>query len=132
MRVRRAGTETRLGIEVVLDAETSAGELTIFSLRFQAGERSARHRHTRELETFLVLEGELTIATSEGDALLGPGDTAVLPRGTDHSFAAGQDGARFLIITTPGGLEQFFRDIEAGVPADRAADSAGLTFLDEQ
>lgn len=128
MKVRRAGSEVRAGIEIALDAETSGGELTIFSLRFGPGERSARHRHSRELETFLVLEGDLTVTTAEGETLLGPGDAGVLPRDTSHSFASGQSGARFLIITTPGGLETFFRDIDAGVPPSHAAEKAGLTF----
>ncbi|CAN5766053.1 hypothetical protein BH23CHL7_BH23CHL7_05080 [soil metagenome] len=131
MKVRRAGSEVRAGIEIVLDAESSGGELTVFSLSLPPGHRSATHRHTRELETFLVLEGELTLTTAKGETLLGPADAAVLPRGMDHSFAAGQSGARFLIITTPGGLEAFFRDIDAGVPASRAAEKAGLVFDDQ-
>ncbi|HVM29647.1 MAG TPA: cupin domain-containing protein [Candidatus Limnocylindrales bacterium] len=131
MEIRRAGAEVRLGTEILLDAETSGGELSIFSLSLPAGERSATHRHTRELETFVVMEGELAITTPEGETLLGPGDAAVLPRDVTHAFAAGQSGARFLIITTPAGLEAFFREIDAGVPPERAAENAGLAFVTE-
>jgi hypothetical protein len=31
-------------------------------------------------------------------------------------------------VCSPGGLEQFFRDLAAGVPADEAARRAGLEF----
>ena len=131
VKVRRAGEEVRAGIEVKLDAETSGGELTMFELRMPAGARSAAHVHTREQEVFFVIEGVLVLETEDGRTELAAGDTAVLPRDVRHSFAGGDAGARFLIATTPGGLERFFREIDAGVAPGEAASAAGLTFFDE-
>ena len=130
LRVRRAGEEVRAGIEVKLDAETSGGELTVFELTMPPGARSAAHVHTREQEVFIVLEGLLVLSTEEGETELAAGDTAVLPRDVRHSFSAGEAGVRFLIATTPGGLERFFREIDAGVAPGEAAANAGLTFFD--
>jgi quercetin dioxygenase-like cupin family protein len=126
--VRRSGSEVRAGIEIKLDAESTNGELTAFELRMAAGARSARHLHTREQEVFLIIEGTLSLETDDGVTVLHAGDAAVLPREVRHAFGT-DHGARFLILTTPGGLERFFRDIDSGVQPDAAAAATGLRFF---
>jgi mannose-6-phosphate isomerase-like protein (cupin superfamily) len=47
------------------------------------------HRHEREDEFFLVLDGHLTIRFRDREVLLGPGECVVVPRGVEHQpFAA--------------------------------------------
>jgi mannose-6-phosphate isomerase-like protein (cupin superfamily) len=43
-----------------------------------------RHSHPETDEFFLVLSGSLTIRMDEGDVVLGPGDSYVVPRGRIH------------------------------------------------
>jgi mannose-6-phosphate isomerase-like protein (cupin superfamily) len=47
-----------------------------------------RHRHPETDEFFLVLSGRLTIRMDEGDVVLEPGGTYVVPRGRFHQPAA--------------------------------------------
>jgi mannose-6-phosphate isomerase-like protein (cupin superfamily) len=47
-----------------------------------------RHRHPETDEFFLVLAGELTIRMDEGDVVLRPGDTYVVPKRRFHQPCA--------------------------------------------
>jgi hypothetical protein len=47
--------------------------------------------------------------------LAGPDDIVVGPRDVPHRFVAGEQGARLLLVITPGGLEGLVR--EQSVPA---------------
>lgn len=55
------------------------------------------HTHPETDEAFLVLEGSLTIRMASGDAVLGPGQLLVVPRGTQHQPVSA-DGACVLLI----------------------------------
>lgn len=55
------------------------------------------HSHDDQDETFLLLEGRLTVQLRDGDVELEPGDLLVIPRGVEHRPRA--DGeARFLLV----------------------------------
>ena len=55
------------------------------------------HSHDDQDETFLLLEGRLTVQLRDGDVELTPGDLLVIPRGVEHCPKA--DGeARFLLV----------------------------------
>jgi quercetin dioxygenase-like cupin family protein len=73
----------------------------------------APHWHATVTETFLGLEGTLTLHTEAGDVALGPGAVAVVPPRAVHRFSNGTDApARFLVLATPGaGLEGYFAEI---------------------
>lgn len=59
------------------------------------------HSHAEADEMFLVISGRLTIQTRGGDVRLGPGEMAVVPRGTEHRPVA-QEPAQVLMITAAG------------------------------
>ncbi len=71
--------------------------------------------HTHENEAFYLLEGEITFRVG-GQTIEGkPGDYMWLPRGIEHSFEVKTSQARALVIYTPAGLEEAFKQI--GEPA---------------
>lgn len=78
------------------------------------------HTHADQDETFLVLEGEITIQLRDGDVELTAGDLFVVPRGTEHCPVAAQE-ARFLLVgpditsTTAGGKPEW--SVNRGLPA---------------
>lgn len=75
------------------------------------------HVHSREDETFWVLEGELTVVCGEETYVAGPGTMAFLPRGVPHTFRVDGDvPARLTTLITPGGMEEFFAKV--GRPAE--------------
>jgi quercetin dioxygenase-like cupin family protein len=78
-------------------------------------------------ESFYVLEGELAFQLERNgrleDLTVAAGDAVSVPAGIGHAFtASGQQPARFLVISTPGGLDRFFAD--AGEPANDATPQA--------
>jgi len=55
------------------------------------------HTHDDQDETFLVIEGRITIQLRDRDVELAPGDLFVIPRGTEHRPVAHEE-ARFLLV----------------------------------
>jgi mannose-6-phosphate isomerase-like protein (cupin superfamily) len=80
------------------------------------------HRHHREDEFSLVLEGRIGAIFDGVEIVAEPGDFIFKPRGEWHTFWNPHDEpARILELITPGGLEDFFRAIDAGVTDDEFA-----------
>jgi quercetin dioxygenase-like cupin family protein len=57
------------------------------------------HRHEREDELFIVLDGEMMFRTGDVEAVATAGTTAFLPRGRPHIFQVLSDTARFTCVT---------------------------------
>jgi quercetin dioxygenase-like cupin family protein len=72
------------------------------------------HTHPQD-ESFIVLDGRLTVRAGDERFELQPGGTAVFAMGVAHTFRVDSDTARVLVLSTPAGLEHMYRD--AGVPA---------------
>lgn len=71
------------------------------------------HRHSREDETFTVLEGDYEILT-EGQWIKAPvGEVFFGPRGHIHTFRnAGTTTGRILVFISPAGFESYFEKID--------------------
>jgi quercetin dioxygenase-like cupin family protein len=94
-----------------------------FALVEQFGRRGVGvplHRHSRETETFFVLDGELDGWSGGQRSVVATGSALYLPPRIDHAFAVRSDTAHFLVLLTPSGFEQFF--ITDGRPVSADAD----------
>lgn len=60
------------------------------------------HSHSDTDETFLVIEGELTIEFRDGSVHLGPGEMFVVPRGQEHKPYAASECK--LMLIEPAGI----------------------------
>jgi quercetin dioxygenase-like cupin family protein len=70
-----------------------------------------RHIHTREDETFYLLQGNVEFVLGEQTVVAGPGDFVNVPRGIVHRFQnAGNDTARIILTFTPAGIEHWFEE----------------------
>jgi mannose-6-phosphate isomerase-like protein (cupin superfamily) len=96
------------------------------------------HLHANEDELFHIIDGEHAFRCGEQEFRVGPGAFVYLPRGVPHAHRRMVEGAgRFLVITTPGGFEGFFRMLMAADQAGelgsdayaRASAQFGLTWL---
>jgi quercetin dioxygenase-like cupin family protein len=96
------------------------------------------HVHSRGDELFYIVEGEHIVTLGDEEHLLRPGDALFAPRGIPHAQRRVEPGVgRELIVLTPGGFEQFFRDLAQaerdgtlGPDAYAAAsERAGITWL---
>jgi mannose-6-phosphate isomerase-like protein (cupin superfamily) len=75
------------------------------------------HIHTREDETFYLLEGEIEFLLGEQLIVAGPGDFVNVPRGTVHRFQnTGTESARLVLTFTPAGIERWFEETLEGAP----------------
>lgn len=105
------------------------------------------HVHTREVESVLVLEGQIELDIGGTLMEAGVGDYVVLPTGVPHAFRNTLSEQAVLLFTVaPAGLEHFFFEVGTEVLADsvgqpvRAADEArralqaapkyGIRFVD--
>src|SRR5436305_14672775 len=75
------------------------------------------HTHPQD-ESYVVLEGQLTVQAGDQRFELSPGASAVVPIGVAHTFRVESQTARVLVLSTPAGLERFVRD--GSVPATSA------------
>jgi quercetin dioxygenase-like cupin family protein len=70
-----------------------------------------RHIHTREDETFYLLQGNVEFLLGEQTVVAGPGDFVNVPRGIVHRFQnTGTDTARIILTFTPAGIEHWFEE----------------------
>jgi quercetin dioxygenase-like cupin family protein len=91
-------------------------ELEVVDAIVPPGYSPPLHRHDFGVESFYVLEGSVRFVVGDSDVVCGPGDFALVPRSTPHSFLTlGDEPSRVLNIITPAGLWDFFA--ECGEPA---------------
>ncbi len=122
---------------IALSGEMTDGAISIVDSVAPGGSSPPRHVHQDEDECFVVLTGECEFWLEGESFTRGPGETAFVPRGKEHTFRViGDMPSRHLLIFTPGGFEGFFREMATGhhrIPEDMAAVEAsavrhGLTF----
>src|SRR5690349_19876056 len=92
----------------------TGGAYGLIEQRIPAGFASPYHLHRAEDETFYLLEGEAIFISGDRRIKATAGSYLFLPRGLPHGFRV-EAPTRLLILTTPGGFEQFV--INAGEPA---------------
>jgi mannose-6-phosphate isomerase-like protein (cupin superfamily) len=108
--VVRAGTGVAgYGPEVKASRASTGGTLTVIESRIGGG--PPLHVHTHEDESFYVLDGSLTVRCGDDLFAAGPGSFVFLPRGLPHTFTPDGDLARVLFIGVPGGIEEYFGEI---------------------
>jgi mannose-6-phosphate isomerase-like protein (cupin superfamily) len=72
------------------------------------------HVHERLHDMFYVLEGTMTVRLGDETVDAGPGTFVCVPPGFVHTFSNRSDQpVRFLNFNTPGGWEDYMRDLAA-------------------
>ena len=91
--------------------EQTAGAFALVDERATRGESVPLHRHPDDMESFYVVEGEVTLFIGDEPGIrVGAGSFAHLPGGTVHGFRVESETARYLLLTTPRHGE-FYRAI---------------------
>jgi mannose-6-phosphate isomerase-like protein (cupin superfamily) len=98
------------------------------------------HVHERDDELFYVLEGEHVFRVGDEEFRVAAGGVVFAPRGIPHSQRRVVPGeGRLLVLTAPGGLDGFFRELATAHRAGalgpdayaNASRNHGITWVDE-
>jgi quercetin dioxygenase-like cupin family protein len=91
------------------------GRYAMFEAVVRPGGGPPPHIHSREEESFYVLEGEITFQVGDDRIVAKAGTFANMPVGSLHSFRNDTDKlARMIVSVAPAGLEKMF--LEVGQP----------------
>ncbi len=96
---------------VHLDGEDTGGAYHLGEVVGRQGDMPPLHVHHQDDETFYVLEGELTLFLGDQQVTLLAGQAALAPREVPHVYRVESELARWLVITSPSGFEEFVRAI---------------------
>src|SRR3954452_318995 len=85
------------------------GAYALFEAVVPPGGGPPPHAHSREEESFYVLDGQITFTVNGERIVAGPGTFANMPVGSLHAFKNESDRtARMFISVAPAGLEEMF------------------------
>lgn len=103
---------------VLVSPQQTDGRFALIDTTLPKGSEPPRHLHTREDETFYLLEGRVTFEI--GDTVIKGqiGQAVFAPRHIEHQFTIQTDQARMLTLLTPGDFVNFF--IEFSLPTTEA------------
>ena len=83
------------------------------------------HRHSREDELSIVLDGRLGALLGDHDVVAEQGSYVYKPRGQWHTvWNAGDTPLRFIELLIPGGVDRCFQQISSMLQAASAPDTA--------
>lgn len=115
-----------LGVDyhTILTTRDTGGALSITDSVAPPGSGPPRHVHHDADEAFVVLTGDVEFWLEGMRCTRGPGQSAFIPRGKEHTLRIVSDiVCRHLLVLTPGGFEGFFSEVAAGqfqIPEDMA------------
>ena len=96
----------------IITGKDTGGAFFLAEMSVPPGGGPPPHIHSREDESFHVLEGTLTVQVGRETITASPGDFAFLPRGIAHSFKNNGDApVKALVLVTPAGLENYFAEV---------------------
>jgi quercetin dioxygenase-like cupin family protein len=97
-------------VRLKLGVPDTGGLLSMGHLTTPPGGGPPLHRHTREDELFIIIEGRFKFVSDGQEYEAGPGTVAFLPRNSVHTFKViGDRPGRAWVQVFPAGFEQFFR-----------------------
>lgn len=112
--IRKPAEGRRIGVvgdiyRFLATGEETGGRYATFEAMVPPGSGPPPHVHSREEESFLVLEGQMTFQLGEERFVASEGTFLNMPIGSLHCFKNESDKtARLLITIAPAGLELSF------------------------
>jgi quercetin dioxygenase-like cupin family protein len=104
--------------------EAVGGRFALIEFLFPQHASPPRHTHPQD-ESYLVLDGRLTVVSDDQRCVVEAGGLAVIPMGVAHTFRVDSETARALVLSTPAGVERMVLDasVPAGAPTLPPADA---------
>jgi quercetin dioxygenase-like cupin family protein len=98
-------------MSILISSQDTNGTFSLIHGYEVKGLEPPPHIHTREDESFYLLNGEINYTVGNEIFEAKKGDWMFLPRKIQHSFQVQTDTAEVLIHLSPGGFEDYFREM---------------------
>jgi quercetin dioxygenase-like cupin family protein len=95
-------------MSLLVTSKETGGRYALLLASERKGLEPPPHTHTREDETFLILEGNVIYTVGDQTFAAKAGDVMFLPKNIQHSFKIQSEKLETLMLLTPGGLENYF------------------------
>lgn|GEM_PF-473820 len=92
----------------IATAEETGGAFAVLRCKLRRGFEPPKHVHTKEEESYVILDGEIIYEVGDQSIHAKAGDYVHLPRHITHKFRLVSETVTFILIITPGGFEQLF------------------------
>ena len=109
-------------------ATLTEGRIAVVEHTLPAGQLAAPlHRHSREDELSIVLDGRLGALLGDHEVIAGAGSYVYKPRGQWHTvWNAGDTPLRFIELLIPGGVDRYFQQISSMLQAAGQPDADAI------
>lgn len=99
----------------LVTGDESGGSMFALDCVVGAGGGPPPHRHLAEDELFYVFEGSISFSVSHDTRLLGPGQSAFVPKGTTHAYVnTSETDARMIAVYCRRPLATLVRPVARG------------------
>ncbi len=96
----------------LLTGKDTGGDYAVFEFYVPPGNGPAPHVHTREDESFQIIDGDFEFTVDGQVVRLGAGEFLLARRNIPHSFKnIGARPGRIVATVKPAGLEEFFAEV---------------------
>lgn len=102
--------------KTLISPTETEGDMALIEMTLPQGVEPPTHKHTKEDETFYLLDGEMTFQIGDKVIHAQQGEAVFAPRMVPHRFVINTKSARFLTLITPGYLHNYF--LEFSQPQD--------------
>ena len=103
-----------IGVTHKLISQQTGGGYYLFESEFDPESGNRLHVHTYEDEVVYVVQGAIQIRLGDGKLEASEGGVAHLPKGIPHAlYNPLKVPLRILALAIPGGMEQFFDELES-------------------
>jgi quercetin dioxygenase-like cupin family protein len=99
-------------IWIKLAGADTNGNYAIMETMTQPQSGPPLHRHSRQEESFYILDGDFVFEVDGKRIPAAPGSSVFVPRGTAHAFRnVGNTAGRMLVTVQPAGLDDFLTEL---------------------
>ena len=102
---------------VHVDGEDTGEAFDLVEVNGPHGDMPPLHVHHVDDETFMVLEGEVSLHTAGGSVTAGPGGIIYAPRGVPHVYRVESEIARWRVFSSPPAFPEFLLETSEPAPA---------------
>ena len=98
-------------VALLVTGERTEGRFALIEATERGGTSHPLHVHSREDELVYVLEGHVRFHLDGRWFERRAGDSMLLPRGREHTYAVESELAKLLLLVAPAGLEGYYWEL---------------------